>query len=108
MKVLGCKPYRPSFIEFHSSTKSGPNGQALLTALHDFTLLPVHLVNSIKIMGGKRLESIVERLTVSNQDLGLIDWFYKTWKRKDSSELRKLSYFADKEGKTRVIAILDY
>lgn len=38
----------------------------------------------------------------------MIKWFYTAWRSKEPRKFRKLSYFADKEGKTRVIAILDY
>lgn len=38
----------------------------------------------------------------------LINLWYKVFPRPNKENHRKLSYFADPEGKTRVIAILDY
>lgn len=111
-KELSFRPWVPRFSEFHSTTKSGPNGQALLSALTDLTLLPLSLRESIYTIAGEKLKSKMDNITNFEfpfKEGNVIDWFYSNWKNtKATTGLRKLSYFADKEGKTRIIAILDY
>jgi hypothetical protein len=93
--------------KFHMSTKRGPQGQALLTCLTELTLLPQELRDSIELLGGSRLKSVLNKLLGSHWGLS----WAKLWSMiipSKSNNLRKLSYFGDPEGKVRVIAIFDY
>lgn len=67
-KELHFKPYSPKFEEFHSSTKSGPNGQALLSSLYDLTLLPLPLRETIYTIAGEELRQKME---------GMLDFKFK-------------------------------
>lgn len=99
-----------SFSFPHMTTKRGPLGQALLTSITEVTLLTPQLIQNIIVLGGSKLASMIEALT---DRLDILQWssvaqlWAKEYKAK-SHNLRKLSYFSDKEGKTRVIGILDY
>jgi hypothetical protein len=44
------------------STKSGPQGQAITSSLTELTLLPLELIDSIKLLGGNNLSQIIDRL----------------------------------------------
>lgn len=106
------------------STKKGPQGQAILSSLSELTLLPLTLVEKIKLLGGSKLGNMIKentegldilefvRPTLSKDRQGVLyftiaEWWAHLFPTKSRS-LRKLSYFSDKEGKTRVIAIADY
>jgi len=92
------------------STKSGPNGQALVTSLKDLTLLPPLLKEDLILLGGKELKSYWDILTSEiYPGQTLIDFNQKSFLEGNTKQsIRRLSYFSDKEGKTRVIAIMDY
>jgi len=97
-----------SWDRFHMSTKSGPLGQAILTSVTELTLLPQQLLESIRVLGGDKLSKVIDALIVGRfGDLSLATIWATLFPPKTGS-FRKLSYFSDKEGKTRVIAILDY
>jgi hypothetical protein len=64
--------------------------------------LPKQLIQNILVLGGRRLEPIVEAALVGRSILS------KIFEAKEGLSFRKLSYFSDKEGKTRVIGLLDY
>jgi hypothetical protein len=107
-KELGYKPSRSSiprslrWKDFHFSTKAGPNGHAMGTALRDLVSLTESLRNSIKYLGGKKLTSkmtIMEKFISSGMDP-----LFPT----EVGEIRKLTHIPDKEGKARVVAVLDY
>lgn len=87
--------------KFHLSTKSGPNGQVLWSALADLSVLPNTLIEDIKVIGGKRLTSRIETLL---RYLPILVPIFKVVGRK----FRKVSAIPDQEGKTREVAILDY
>nr|UJQ92439.1 MAG: putative RNA-dependent RNA polymerase [Mitoviridae sp.] len=94
----------------HMSTKRGPAGQALLTSISEVNLLPRQLLDDIILIGGSKLAKLLEGLTDRLDILGwssVADIWAKEFPPKTRS-LRRLSYFSDKEGKTRVIGILDY
>lgn len=99
-----------SFTFPHMTTKRGPLGQALLTSITEVTLLTPELITNIELLGGSKLAKILEALT---DRLDILQWssvsslWASVYKAKSKS-LRRLSYFSDKEGKTRVIGILDY
>lgn len=119
MRILGIRRGIVGLWEFpHISTKKGPQGQALLISLSELTLLTSHQVANIKLLGGLSLGKMMDENLMSLDILELIkplnlsDFSIARWWRTlfptKSSVLRKLSYFPDKEGKTRIIAILDY
>jgi hypothetical protein len=102
----------------HMSTKRGPQGQAILSSLSELTLLPQQLIKDISLLGGSKLGNTIKEniepldilaFTASPKMLyhSVAEWWAHLFPTKSSS-LRKLSYFADKEGKTRVIGICDY
>jgi predicted transcriptional regulator len=86
--------------------KAGPSGPALALCLHDLRRLPDELINSIKKFGGGRLaKDMTSLLSIPPHILQLVESKFLAPK---SKSLRKLSLLADKEGKTRIFAILDY
>jgi hypothetical protein len=95
--------YRPSqrwlptglaWRSFHLSTKAGPNGHALCTALNDLYSLPTSLVLNIMTLGGDDLDK--RKITL---------WSNPSFFSSKPGKFRKLSSFPDKEDKVRVIAI---
>lgn len=109
-KELGYKPCNGvpktlrSRLEVYRS-KAGPNGHALMTALTDARALPKTLVTHLKTLGGPKLGYTLEKALSSEFFLS----FHQKWMpNNDEGNFRRLSYFSDKEGKTRVIGILDY
>lgn len=109
---LGLRPIPVEWEDFHFSCKAGPMGQATVASLSEALLLSPTLVQSIKVLGGQKLGAVLDYvLTPIVSHEGALRSVAEIWssmfpqKRKS---LRKVSYFADKEGKTRVIAILDY
>lgn len=106
--VLGIKASYVEWITFHMSAKRGPNGQAIMSAVHDYTLLPSWLKTKIISLAGIGLSQCMTLMdTISAGKHLIIDIWNKSFPRK-SKLLRKLSAIKDKEGKTRVIAIFDY
>jgi hypothetical protein len=98
------KPCRSiEFKNYHKTTNAGPNGQALMFSLADLYSIPNTLLHSIKVLGGSKLESYIDLLLkyINNTFLTRIIPVFK-------GKVRKLSYFSDKEGKTREVAIFDY
>jgi len=105
-KALGTRqinsvPRNVYWKKFHMTTKSGPNGHALWSAIADLAILPDSLKESIKIVGGPVLSSKIE---VLEKYLPVFLHFFRV----KPSRYRKISAISDQEGKTRVIAILDY
>nr|UPW42057.1 MAG: putative RNA dependent RNA polymerase [Yunnan mito-like virus 29] len=96
----GFLPNSLKFKRFHFSTKTGPNGHALNSWYRDLLQMPDRLIASVSIMGGEKLASFMSLA----QRTTLLRTFFPV----DGASIRKLSAFADKEGKTRVIAIGDY
>jgi len=95
----------PSFSTFHLSTKTGPSSfQSLYSCLLDLENLPLHLIKSIKIVGGSHFCKQFDSLLLSYPELAkLMDQPIGIKK-----PIRRLSVFPDSEGKTRIIAIGDY
>jgi len=106
---LGIRAKSVEWSKPHMSTKRGPLGQALLTAVSEITLIPPELLESIYLVGGDKLKTVMEglKLPIAGTNLSVVDVWSKLYPPKTKS-LRRISYFSDKEGKTRVIAILDY
>ena len=72
--------------------------------MEDLVSLPEKLRDSLRTLGGERLSGFI------SMALGLIGDIQECIPQsaKRSGAFRRLTYFADKEGKTRVIAIGDY
>jgi len=106
---LGVRRKSVEWSKPHMSTKRGPLGQALLTAVSELTLIPQELLDSIITIGGPKLSAVITGLKapIGGTNLSVVDVWSKLYPPKTKS-LRRISYFSDKEGKTRVIAILDY
>lgn len=109
-KTFGYKPQCsvPSSLKwkkFHFTTKSGPNGHALNSWLADWFSLPKKLRESISILGGSKMTSYISNL---DEGAPFLRKFFGLFGKTDPGIYRKLTAFADKEGKTRVIAILDF
>jgi len=89
----------PNWEHVHSTTKNGPNGQALATSFKDLAALPDDLRNDIYVLGGDTLKDYMELLLPAAKGF-----------HPDTStfKIRKLGVIRDKEGKNRTIAIFDY
>jgi len=120
LKLLQVRKGSVGLWDFpHISTKKGPQGQALLASLSELTLLSSEQVEYIKLLGGESLSKMIDE-NLEGLDIlemikspGIYGYFsvarwWRTIFPTKSKNLRKLSYFPDKEGKTRVIAIFDY
>jgi len=86
-------------------TKSGPNGHALSTSALDAQALPSTLFDQLKRVGGPDLA--VSMRLMRNQNF-LYYYYSRFMQVIGNSSFRRLSAFPDKEGKTRVIGILDW
>jgi len=127
LRLLGIGPITFEWTSFHMTVKSGPVGQALLMSASEATLFPVPdqwrafkkflkgafpngaLLDNIILLGGSKLASRLTDL-ISPLDI-LPKTASQLWSNiypLASKSLRRLSYFSDKEGKTRVIGLLDY
>jgi len=98
----GRVPSKLFFKRFHFSTKSGPNGHSLFHWLSDLWSIPYGLSSAISRVGGPKMKAIMETFR-GNLVTEFLDFFPLKL-----GCYRKISSFADKEGKTRTIAILDY
>lgn len=96
--------HEPIWDKCHLSTKSGPNSQAMVGSIIDLHHLPDELILNLGKLGGSAL---AERLNLLKSNIPLQVWLER-FKIKDKSLIRKLSIINDKEGKSRIIAILDY
>ncbi|QKI79982.1 RNA-dependent RNA polymerase [Erysiphe necator associated mitovirus 34] len=95
------------FKRYHLSTKAGPNGQALATSIQDLKCLTPEMVEDIKTLGGSLLAQRIDTI-FGIGDLDLIQGLSTATVKGDGNLTRKLAKIEDKEGKTRIIAILDY
>lgn len=91
---------RAGWKRFHITTKKGPNGPALWSALADLASLPEELRDAIGYLGGLDLQFKMEILVDNLAALGTLLPVTK-------GKIRKLSSISDKE-KPRTVAILDY
>lgn len=93
---------RVRWSDWHLTSKQGPNGHALFTLLRDFSSLDGFIRRSLMVLGGPKFEKaikVMDRIT---------PWFTGSSIPTEEGKIRKISYFGDAEGKTRVIAVLDY
>lgn len=98
LKSMGCAPFcgaQVSWKGFHFTTKSGPNGPALISSSREFGKAFSTYGSELRTLGG----DVFTQYTNEISQLVQTD---------ESVILGKLSYFADKEGKTRLIAMCDY
>lgn len=65
-------------------------------------MIPASLRESICVLGGEKMRAFVD---VAMSHLPELEGFFGC---KDGKSLRRITYFADKETKTRVVAIGDY
>jgi hypothetical protein len=109
-KSLNIKRMKYHFSSLHTSTKSGPNGQAMMHSIHDLLSLTDEQSSLIKELGGERITSIFDSLYRPHNAVPTYQHWLDTIELKmDKPPInRKLSTFGDKEGKTRVIGIMDY
>ncbi|AZT88624.1 RNA-dependent RNA polymerase [Ophiocordyceps sinensis mitovirus 2] len=86
----------------------GPNGHALTTALLDVQGITPALLRSITVLS----PMVGNAIEIMKAELPLFIEFYskhvKHIELKENPSIRRLACFPDKEGKTRVIGILDY
>jgi len=104
----------PKYLEAKTDvyrSKAGPNGQALVSSYIDAQALPDDLVSDLQILGGSPIKSIL----ASTKDPVMWNYFKENFtplvsilKKGKLPIYRKLSFFADKENKVRVIGILDW
>jgi hypothetical protein len=80
--------------------KSGPLGKALVSAISELPLISKNdkIMANLLAMGGEGLAKYIAEINAFSS---------KILARKGSC-LGKLSVFGDKEGKTRIVAIVDY
>lgn len=99
-------PFVTDWREFHWSTKTGPTGPALVSALGDWRLLPDPLKQALCVIGGEAFSDLADTYASWSSDLwaGLL----KVFPHSGVNRIRKLSVKPDREGKSRVFAILDY
>lgn len=95
-------PRKVSFSSYHFTTKSGPNGHALWTAMDDLKILPDALFAAICLVGGVKL---ADRMNLLREKVLFLDLFKSKVR---PLFLRRMTWFPDKEDKMRVIAVLDF
>lgn len=89
--------------KYHLTTKAAPGGgHALLEGLSELWCLPSTLLDSLRVLGGKGLSDRLDWLLANRPVLDEV--FGSTEPR----PIRKLQAISDSEGKSRVIALLDY
>jgi len=100
------KPFDTDWEAYHWSTKMGPSGPSLVSALGSWRKLPQDLKDDIVIIGGPRMNEIFENY----QEWPTVLWdaLANLFPCRDDSLFRKLSVKADREAKSRVFAMLDY
>jgi hypothetical protein len=78
--------------------------------MSELTLLPRKLIRDVTLLGGTRLGTFInenlDRLDILKYT-SVADLWAKAYPPKGDN-FRRLSFFSDKEGKTRVVGILDY
>lgn len=93
-------PINTDWDKPHLTTKAGPMGVALTSALTEAKLLPSSLKQSIQTIGGDNLLAWIDKVSkIPVKD---------SEEPKGKITLRKLSVIRDPEAKSRVIAIYDY
>lgn len=91
------------FSSAHLTTKSGPNGQAMMGSIHDAKLITSSMEDDLRILGGQSLIDRIHSIRLIPSQL-----WTETFGWKNNNSLRKLSQVQAPEGKERVVAIFDY
>jgi len=116
-RPLGGIPKSVYFSQYHQTSKVSPylkypgnpeifnNKNALWFSVADLMCIPQSLYKSICTVGGPLLESKMNTVRKSVEQIPELGYFINT---QPSNNFRKISWFPDKELKTRVIAIGDY
>lgn len=95
---------QPRWSKFHLSTKAGPDGVALQSALKEVQHLTPGVLKALANVGGESLISKIKELQCLDQDV-LID---KLKFSPTKGIISKLSLIHSPERKSRIIAIVDY
>jgi hypothetical protein len=96
----------PKFKNYHLSTKTGPLGIETSKACYEeLELLPSELIDSISKLGGPVLADHMEQVLSHIEGIKQV---FPLEEEKKHSSFRRISYFSDPDGKTRVIALGDY
>lgn len=103
VRRLRWKITQPVWEECHTSTKSGPNAQAMVGSIEDAHLLTDSQISDLRTLGG---DGIIERLTPI-RSISVQSWTEHFALRPKGCQAR-LSLVKDKEAKCRIVAILDY
>lgn len=112
VKDNGWSINHPEWDGCHTTTKAGPNAQALISSVEDAHLLTEQQISDLRVCGGDELVRTIE----VSRSLSLLAWLGKfvLTSRKGERKLTpkgissRLSIVKDKEAKSRVVAILDY
>jgi len=108
---LNLLPKTLRFKRYHFTTKSGPNGHALLTSFLDYLSLTAPLRDAIIQIGGKVIASRFGTLLKYQNIIGQIIPEFIFSRRVDKRGFlcsRVINSFPDKENKVRVIGVGDY
>jgi len=96
----------PIWEEYHMTAKKGPSkGQGLVNCLQDLVSMPDTLINSISSLGGDLLSKNLTTLLLNVEELSNVLGSPVT---EDKTFVRRIASFGDSEGKTRLIALVDY
>jgi hypothetical protein len=88
------------------TSKTGPTGtHALFSCYEELEIIPDSLRRSIGILGGPLLESRMEQVLFHSKDIKEV---FPLKEEVVFSSFRRISYFSDPDGKTRVVALGDY
>lgn len=104
VKRLNWRLEKPDdFSSCHLTTKSGPNGQAMMGSIHDAKLITPEMEADLLTLGGQPL---IDRIN-SMRQIPTSLW-EQAFGWKNNNSVRKLSQIQAPEGKERVVAIFDY
>jgi hypothetical protein len=103
VRSLGWKLPPILWDGWHTTTKAGPNAQALLGSIEDISLLTDSQISDLGILGGESIIQAIETLRLFSA---------RDWSAKFGLSLKgrrsKLAKINDKESKCRIVGILDY
>lgn len=88
--------------QWHLTSKQGPNGLALHTLVRDYVSLPEQLRKDLSALAGEEWDKAMQSMAT------ILPLLIESKIPSDPGIIRKISSFGDLEGKTRVIAVLDY
>lgn len=117
--VIPTKAPYEGWVKPHKSTSAGPLGPALWTAPCELGLLPEDLKKNLEVLGGpiftewfhkclQTRDAMISVKTHVETKITKKDPSFKVGKLRETTSLRRLVAIPAPEGKTRVIAILDY